>query len=163
MKRLLHTLSIVFSFLSACLLRTDHLHKARFARFYELSYLITSALQTQTCLLLGKHRFGAFLRIRPTQKRRELGNMLICAPTRAGKGLLAVSQLLTWKGSVIVNDIKGDLFTQTAGYRKQLGKVYVLDPTGIGHRYDPLRGKRTEDELLSAATHLFYDRERMVG
>jgi type IV secretion system protein VirD4 len=63
--------------------------------------------------------------------------MLICAPTRAGKGLLAVSQLLTWKGSVIVNDIKGDLFTQTAGYRSTLGKVFVIDPTGLGNRYTP--------------------------
>src|SRR3712207_7418708 len=31
-----------------------------------------------------------------------------------------------------------------------------IDPTGIGHRYDPLEGKYTEDELLSAATHLLF-------
>jgi len=70
--------------------------------------------------------------------------------------LLAVSQLLTWRHSVIVNDIKGELFDQTAGYRKTLGKVFVIDPNGVGHRYDPLLGKTTEKDLLSAATHLLH-------
>lgn len=107
-------------------------------------------------LILGRHRYGTTLRVNPIPNRRELGNMLICAPTRAGKGLLAVSQLLTWNGSVIVNDIKGDLFTQTAGYRSKLGKVFVVDPTGIGNRHDPFLGKYTEDELLSAATQLLF-------
>jgi type IV secretion system protein VirD4 len=97
-----------------------------------------------------------FVMVRPTNVRRELGNMLIVAPTRGGKGLLAVSQLLSWKHSVVVNDIKGDLFTQTAGYRATLGKVFVIDPTGIGHRYDPLSGKTTEDQLYSAAARLLY-------
>jgi type IV secretory pathway TraG/TraD family ATPase VirD4 len=82
--------------------------------------------------------------------------MLVAAPTRGGKGLLAVSQLLTWKGSVIVNDIKGDLYTQTAGFRRNLGKVFVVDPTGTGNRYDPFAGKETEDELLTAATNLLF-------
>jgi type IV secretion system protein VirD4 len=94
------------------------------------------------------------LRVRSTKERRELGNLLVVAPTRGGKGILAVSQLLTWPHSVIVNDIKGDLFAQTAGYRSTLGPVFAIDPTGIGHRLDPLLGKKTEDELLSSATHL---------
>jgi type IV secretory pathway TraG/TraD family ATPase VirD4 len=92
-----------------------------------------------------------------------LGNVLVVAPTRGGKGLLATSQLLTWPHSVIVNDIKGDLFTQTAGYRSSLGKVYVIDPTGIGNWYDPLLGKETEDELLSSATHLLYKPDEGEG
>jgi type IV secretion system protein VirD4 len=103
------------------------------------------------------------LHVRPTKARRELGNLLVVAPTRGGKGLLATSQLLTWPHSVIVNDIKGDLFTQTAGYRSILGKVFVIDPTGIGHWYDPLLGHRTEDELLSAATHLLYKPDEEDG
>ena len=45
---------------------------------------------------------------------------------------------------------------RTAGFRSTLGPVYVLDPTGVGHRYDPLLGKKTEDELLSSATHLLF-------
>src|SRR5207248_6810484 len=93
---------------------------------------------------------------RPTKARRELGNMLIVAPTRGGKGLLAVSQLFTWKHSVIVNDLKGDLFSATAGYRSTLGDVFVIDPTGVGHRYDPLKSRITEDQLYSSAARLLF-------
>ena len=82
--------------------------------------------------------------------------MLICAPTRGGKGLLAVSQLLSWKHSVVVNDIKGELYNQTAGFRSTLGPVFAIDPQGVGHRYDPLSGKQTEDELYSIATQLLF-------
>jgi type IV secretion system protein VirD4 len=96
------------------------------------------------------------LRVQPTETRRELGNLLVVAPTRGGKGLLATSQLLTWPHSVVVNDIKGELYSQTAGYRSTLGQVFVIDPTGVGNRYDPLLGKQTEDALLSAATQLLY-------
>src|SRR6266581_4463028 len=131
------------------------LHRARFARFDELS-AITSKVHHPTSLLIGVNRLKHFLQVRPTQTRRELGNMLIVAPTRAGKGLLATSQLFTWQASVIVNDLKGDLFTATAGYRSTLGEVYVIDPTGVGHRYDPLLSKTTEDQLYSASTRLLF-------
>ena len=102
------------------------LHRARFARLDELTG-ITSRTPDPTSLLIGVNRWKHFLLVRPTQTRRELGNMLIVAPTRGGKGLLATSQLLSWQHSVIVNDLKGDLFTQTAGYRATLGEVYVID------------------------------------
>src|SRR5207237_2777087 len=80
-----------------------------------------------------------------------------------GKGLLATSQLLSWQHSVVVNDIKGEMFTQTAGYRSTLGSVYVIDPTGVGHCYYPLQEKKTEDALLSAATHLLYQADEGDG
>ncbi len=131
------------------------LHRARFARLDELS-AITSNVPHPTSLLIGVNRLKHFLQVRPTQTRRELGNMLIVAPTRAGKGLLATSQLFTWQASVIVNDLKGDLFSATAGYRSTLGAVYVIDPTGVGHRYDPLLSKTTEDQLYSASTRLLF-------
>src|SRR5207247_1157987 len=113
-------------------------------------------------LLLGTTKAG-FVAVRPTQERAELGNLLIVAPTRGGKGLLAVSQLLSWQHSVVVNDIKGELFTQTAGYRATLGNVYVIDPTGVGHCYDPLLGKHTEDALFSAASHLLFKPDEGEG
>ncbi|MFZ3168424.1 MAG: type IV secretory system conjugative DNA transfer family protein [Candidatus Methanoperedens sp.] len=138
------------------------LHIARFARLDELESLVSSE-HDESGLLLGKAHFNQILRISQTLKRRELGNLLIVAPTRGGKGLLAVSQLLTWKHSVIVNDIKGDLFLQTAGYRSSLGEVIVIDPQGYGHRFDPLDGKMTEDELHSAATHLLFQADEGEG
>ena len=56
-----------------------------------------------------------------------------------------------------MNDIKGDLFSQTAGYRQKLGKVFVIDPQGVGHQYDPFYGRMTEDKLYSSAKHLLFD------
>jgi type IV secretion system protein VirD4 len=132
-----------------------HLHVARFARLHELSGL-TTPHPTAASLLLGRTHFQHLLAVQATAKRRELGNLLVVAPTRGGKGLLATSQLLSWQHSVIVNDIKGELFAQTAGYRATLGPVFVLDPAGVGHRYDPFAGKHTEDALLSAATSLLF-------
>jgi type IV secretion system protein VirD4 len=142
------------------------LHRARFAKRSELTELLHRDLCNDGVLLGTRCDylfFKRFVAVRPTPKRREIGNTLIVAPTRAGKGLLAISQLLSWQHSVIVNDIKGELFTATAGYRSQLGDVYVIDPTGVGHSYNPLFEKKTEDDLLSAASHLLYQADEGEG
>src|SRR5947209_14257954 len=118
------------------------LHRARFARLGELWPLLSSSFPPDG-LLLGTRPFllsQRLVTVRRTKQRPELGNLLIVGRSGGGKGLLAVSQLLTWYNSVIVNDIKGDLLSQTAGFRSLLGPVYVLDPTGLGHSYDPLVG-----------------------
>jgi type IV secretion system protein VirD4 len=156
MKNLLYHLRVFLSRVSAFFSHVDHLHHARFARLHELNKLSTNTFD-ETSLLLGVNQFNHILSVRPTKTRRELGNLLAVAPTRGGKGLLAVSELLSWPHSVVVNDIKGDLFLQTAGHRSRLGKVFVIDPTGIGHHYDPLQGRETEDELYSSAKHLLFD------
>jgi type IV secretion system protein VirD4 len=159
MKNLLYHLRVFLSRVSAFFSHVDHLHHARFARPHELDSLLTPSLPTggETSLLLGVGHFNQVLCVRPTKTRRELGNFLAVAPTRGGKGLLAVSELLSWPHSVVVNDIKGDLFATTAGYRNTLGPVFVIDPTGVGHQYDPLQGRETEDELYSSAKHLLFD------
>lgn len=47
-------------------------------------------------------------------------HILTYAPTRSGKGVgLIVPTLTTWKHSVIATDIKGELWSMTAGYRQQ--------------------------------------------
>src|SRR5213082_1774247 len=140
------------------------LHRARFAHLDEVWPLLSASFPFDG-VLLGTRRFllrKHLMTVRKTKQRPELGNLLIVAPTRSGKGLLAVSQLLTWHHSVIINDMKGDLFTQTAGFRSLLGPVYVLDPTGVGHRYDPLQGKTTEDTLFSSAAHLLHQAEQDI-
>ncbi len=143
------------------------IHRARFAKHNELRTLLNKEAISDG-VLLGVRRdflfFKRFVVVRPTKNRREIGNTLIVGPTRSGKGLLAVSQLLSWKHSVIVNDIKGELFAATAGYRSTLGEVFVIDPTGTGHSFDPLLGKHTEDELYALASHLLFEadeRERI--
>jgi type IV secretion system protein VirD4 len=155
-------LSAVIQRIYALFSTDTRLHRARFSRLDELNPLL-HPIPSPDGLLLGSRKAGHFVTVRPTKTRRELGNLLIVGPTRSGKGLLATSELLSWKHSVIVNDIKGELFLQTAGYRATLGDVYVLDPTGAGHCFDPLRGKHTEDEVFSAATHLLYKHDEGEG
>jgi type IV secretory pathway TraG/TraD family ATPase VirD4 len=137
--------------------QTNNLYNSRWAYPHELKNLLGYNLaRPQTSLLLGLNHFDQPLAVTPTKTRRELGNLLLVAPTRSGKTLCATSQLLTWPHSVIVNDLKGELFHQTAGYRSTFSDIFCLDPRGHGHSYDPLQGKTTEDELFAIATHLLY-------
>src|SRR6202050_3316874 len=74
-------------------------------------------------------------------------HVLCFAPTRSGKGVgLVVPTLLTWPGSEIVHDIKGENWTLTAGWRARFGRVLLFDPTNAASAaYNPLlevrRGK----------------------
>jgi type IV secretion system protein VirD4 len=63
---------------------------------------------------------------------------------------------LTWPHSAVVVDIKGELYEATAGYRKTLGPVFVIDPEGVGNRFDPLAGRMTERQLYASAKDLLY-------
>jgi type IV secretory pathway TraG/TraD family ATPase VirD4 len=114
LQRLIYHVVVFFNRIITALSSSQTLHNARFARLHELTALLTPRLDDPGLILCVSH-FKHVLHVRSTKHRRELGNVLIVAPTRGGKGLLATSQLLTWRHSVIVNDIKGDLFDQTAG------------------------------------------------
>ncbi|MER8443396.1 conjugal transfer protein TraG [Mesorhizobium sp. M1066] len=67
-------------------------------------------------------------------------HVLCFAPTRSGKGVgLVVPSLLTWPGSAIVHDIKGENWTLTAGFRSRHGRVLLFDPTNAKSAgYNPL-------------------------
>ena len=85
------------------------------------------------------------------------------AGNRAGKGRsLIINNLLTWSGSTIVIDPKGDLAGETAHHRACSQKVYLLDPFGAAIEevsefratYNPLRsiiGKEV-DQMISGAS-----------
>ncbi|MCR1812083.1 type IV secretory system conjugative DNA transfer family protein [Sulfurospirillum sp. hDNRA2] len=64
------------------------------------------------------------------------------APTRSGKGVgIVIPNLLDWKQSVVVLDIKQECFDYTSKYRaEKLGqKVYLFNPFDRRtHRYNPL-------------------------
>jgi type IV secretion system protein VirD4 len=143
----LHRASSTLSWVNAHLPKTPQLYTDRFAHPHEVDPLVSPNWQQETGLLVGVSSFNHVLSVRQTGKRRELGNVLVDALTRGGKGLLAISQLLTWPHSVVVLDIKGELYEATAAYRKTLGKVFVLDPEAVGHQFDPLHGRFTEREL----------------
>ncbi|KAF0104053.1 MAG: type IV secretion system protein VirD4 [Rhodospirillaceae bacterium] len=67
-------------------------------------------------------------------------HVLCFAPTRSGKGVgLVVPSLLTWAGSAIVHDIKGENWQLTSGFRARYGRVLLFDPTNAGSAaYNPL-------------------------
>jgi len=162
-KHFLSRLSLLLSQAQTLFAHQEALHTARFALPHELSPLLAPTLDHPASLLLGESPFRQVLRVIPTPTRPELGNLLVISRTRGGKGLLATSELLTWQHSVVVNDIKGELFARTAGYRQTLGKVFVIDPTGVGHTFDPLEGRHTEDKLYSSAKHLLFDPHEKDG
>lgn len=71
-------------------------------------------------------------------------SMLVVAPSRAGKGVgIVIPTLLSWKDSVFVNDIKGENWAHTAGYRKEvLGQKCIrfapLEESDENACYNPL-------------------------
>ena len=75
-------------------------------------------------------------------------HVLCFAPTRSGKGVgLVVPTLLTWPGSCIVHDIKGENWTLTAGLRSRFGRVLKFDPTDArSAAYNPLLEVRRGDK-----------------
>ncbi len=74
-------------------------------------------------------------------------HVLCFAPTRSGKGVgLVVPTLLTWPGSAIVHDIKGENWELTAGFRAGHGRVLLFDPTDAkSAAYNPLLEVRRGD------------------
>jgi type IV secretion system protein VirD4 len=73
--------------------------------------------------------------------RHDGAEHILCfAPTRSGKGVgLVIPTLLTWPGSCIVHDIKGENWQLTAGFRAQHGRVLLFDPTNkASSAYNPL-------------------------
>jgi type IV secretion system protein VirD4 len=67
-------------------------------------------------------------------------HVLCFAPTRSGKGVgLVIPTLLTWSGSAIVHDIKGENWEVTAGFRSTFSRTLRFDPTSLASSaYNPL-------------------------
>ena len=62
------------------------------------------------------------------------------APTRSGKGVgLVVPTLLTWPGSAVIHDIKGENWQLTAGWRARFSHCLLFNPTDArSAAYNPL-------------------------
>jgi len=68
---------------------------------------------------------------------------LVVAPTRAGKGVgYAIPNLLLFPGSMVVLDVKGELFEATSRHRQSQGDaIFYFSPFDFdhpSHRYNPL-------------------------
>lgn len=94
--------------------------EARFALAREVK---AAGLYGEKGIVLGRHK-GRYLILDGQQ------GVLLKAPPRSGKGVgVVIPTLLNWDGSVIVNDIKGENFDRTAGFRKTHGqRVHLFDP-----------------------------------
>ncbi|SBV31873.1 Conjugal transfer protein TraG (fragment) [uncultured Sphingopyxis sp.] len=67
-------------------------------------------------------------------------HVMAFAPTRSGKGVgLVVPTLLSWTGSAIIHDIKGENWQLTAGWRARFSHVLLFNPTDPrSAKYNPL-------------------------
>jgi type IV secretion system protein VirD4 len=92
---------------------------------------------------------------KPSRKIVQAGiyNTALAAPTRAGKGVSSgIPTMLSYPGSIIVLDFKGENFNLTSGFRAKFGKVYRWAPTGdTGHHFNPMMEIRGGDDAFSDA------------
>ena len=101
-------------------------------------------------VVLGRLK-GAYLRHNGPE------HVFCFAPTRSGKGVgLVVPTLLTWSGSCIVHDIKGENWNLTSGFRACHGNVLLFDPTNRSSAaHNPLlevrRGEREVRDVQNIA------------
>ncbi|MBY0511379.1 MAG: conjugal transfer protein TraG [Rhodospirillaceae bacterium] len=67
-------------------------------------------------------------------------HVMAFAPTRSGKGVgLVVPTLLSWTGSAVIHDIKGENWKLTAGWRSKFSHCLLFNPTDPrSARYNPL-------------------------
>lgn len=120
---------------------------ARFANHQETR---ASGLLGGSGIVVGKYR-QQFLALAGAQ------SVLLCAPTRSGKGVgVVIPTLLSWQDSVLVVDIKGENYRVSAGFRAAHGqRVYAWAPfadNGRSHRFNPLSYIRTEHRHVVADT-----------
>jgi type IV secretion system protein VirD4 len=77
-------------------------------------------------------------------------HVMAFAPTRSGKGIgLVIPTLLSWPGSAVIHDIKGENWQLTAGWRARFSHALLFNPTDAASaRYNPLlEVRRGEHEV----------------
>jgi len=118
--------------------RTDSHGSARWADQKDVAR--TGLLDAGGVYVGGWLQLGRMVPLRHDGPQHVLG----FAPARSGKGVgWVIPTLLAWPDSVVVNDIKGENWALTAGWRQRgLGSLCLkFDPTcddGSAARYNPL-------------------------
>jgi len=95
--------------------------------------------------LLGK--MGPATSKRPFLVSKTFPHALIVAPTGRGKGVgFVIPNLLTYKGSAVVLDVKGENFRETSRFRASMGdKVFRFAPTDWAAAHDISCGRVRDD------------------
>jgi type IV secretion system protein VirD4 len=113
---------------------------ARWAKPQEIE---KAGLFNEAGVFLGRDR-GRYLRHDGPE------HVMAFAPTRSGKGVgLVVPTLLSWTGSAVIHDIKGENWQLTAGWRARFSHVLLFNPTDTrSAKYNPLlEVRRGENEV----------------
>ena len=103
------------------------------ARWATPAEIRRAGLHAKDGLILG--------RIGPRYLRHAGADHVIAfAPTRSGKGVgLVVPTLLSWTGSALVHDIKGENWQLTSLWRSKFSRCIRFDPTSLASaRFNPL-------------------------
>jgi type IV secretion system protein VirD4 len=103
---------------------------ARWATYDEIAHV---GLLKSAGVFLGRHG--------PNYLRHDgPDHAMAFAPTRSGKGVgLVVPTLLTWSGSAVIHDIKGENWQLTAGWRARFSHCLLFNPTDArSAAYNPL-------------------------
>ncbi len=103
------------------------------ARWATASEIARARLMGADGVFLGQYQ-GRYLRHAGPE------HVMAFAPTRSGKGVgLVIPTLLSWTGSAVIHDIKGENWRVTAGWRQRFSHVLLFDPTDSrSARYNPL-------------------------
>lgn len=136
------TVLLVMAVLSVPMFKKHHHGTARWARFADMARLkylrpyekVYGPIFGKTS---GPRGFGKYLTNGPQP------HSLVVAPTRAGKGVgVVIPTLLTFNGSILALDVKGELFDLTSRARKTRGdnifKFAPMDKEGRTHCYNPV-------------------------
>jgi len=113
------------------------------ARWAEVREIERAGLLGDAGAFLGRHH-GRYLRHNGPE------HVMAFAPTRSGKGVgLVVPTLLSWTGSAVIHDIKGENWQLTAGWRSRFSHALLFNPTDVrSARYNPLlEVRRGENEV----------------
>lgn len=139
---------IIIGFFCAGLLIASRIVQEQLTRFGTTHWMTERELKRKN--FFGDARTGFVLAktTGPTRKGRYIvsgkyPHCLLVAPTGAGKGVGFVKpNLLSYKGSAVVLDVKGENFEDTARFREKMGQtVYRFSPRDFDEpsfRYNPL-------------------------
>lgn len=132
------------------------------ARFARPGDMARQRMHANSGVILGKN--GASKRARLIRQDEQTHTLLV-APTGGGKGVgVIIPNLLTYGGSVVCVDVKGENWRLTAQARNSMGdSVYRFSPRaidGCSHRWNPLSyiasgDARRLSELRQLSTYLF--------
>jgi type IV secretion system protein VirD4 len=113
--------------------RRTHLPTYGSARWADFSDVRNAGLLGDRGVVLGLYK-DRYLRHHGPE------HVLAVAPTRSGKGVgLVLPTLMTWTGSTVVHDIKGENWQLTAGWRSRFSRCLLFDPTSpLSARFNPL-------------------------